>query len=215
MAGKRSRRTQGGRARKRQKIMYRPPASMRYKGAGILLASRFCIKPVIPGLDATPLGGVAYTFSLNDTINPSEFVNLFEEYKINRILYRFVLDRDSDHATTATNRGFATRVMWVHDHTDSTAPASFAELQQYQHCREAWLDTNRQSTKWFSLKPNTIDLGYTTVVANNYGPNYKRWIDTANQSAPYYGLKVFYSNLYAGVQLYVECKLLMSFKGVK
>lgn len=187
----------------------------RFLSPGNLLASRFVIKRTVGGIDGSPNGSFGESFQLADVVNPSEFTSLFDMYKINKILYRFVVDRDSTEVTTATNRGFAVRVMFVHDHTDVSAPANFATLQEYQRCREIWLSTDKQRSKWFSLKPNTLDVGYTSLSLSNYAPNYSRWIDTANGNTPYYGLKVFYGNLYAGQQLYLECKYLMSFKGLK
>lgn len=178
-----------------------------------LVTKRFVFKQVYAGSDATPSLAAGLTFSLADVPAYTEFTSLFEEYKIAGIAYRFVITRNPD--LLAVNKGYIPRVMFCHDHTDSTTPSGFAELQQYPKVKEIWLRTDYPASKWYWLKPNTIDVGYTSGVASNYGVNYKRWIDASNSSTPYYGLKFIYDQLYAGMQLFVECKYYMKFKGVK
>lgn len=208
--GTRSRRTV-----KRKRTSKRPfNMSRRKVRANTLSTKRFVIKQIIGGSDATPGGVYAWTFNLQDVPAYSEFVNLFEEFKIAGIAYRWIVNRDTNQST-GTNDGFYPRLMWVHDHTDSSVPANFAELQQYPKVNEVWLSPNRQSTKWYYFKPNTIDVGYTSGVVSNYGINYKRWIDTGTSGAPYYGMKLVYDALYAGLQVFLECKYYLRFRGPK
>lgn len=199
--------------RKRRTTRSRIPRGL-FTRANVLQTKRFVIRYTATGADATPSGGVAVTFSPSDVPAFSEFTALFEEFQFAGIAYRFVLNRDPAFATTTANRGYPVRVIMAHDHTDSTTP-SFADLQQYPKCREVWLSQNKTLTKWYWLKPNTINVGYTTGVASNYGTDYKRWVDSANTSTPYYGLKFAYDLLVAGEQLLLECKYYMKFRGTK
>lgn len=197
----------------KRKRIYRRRRNVTRKN--ILQTKRFVYKAILPGSDTTPGLSGAYTFSLSDVPASSEFTPLFEEYQIAGISYRWVLNRDPNQATGSTTKGNFVRIMFAHDHTDSTAPANFVEVQQYPHMKEVWLNESRPYTKWFWLKCNTIDVGYTSGIASNYGVNYKRWIDTSNTSAPYYGLKFVYDALYAGLAMYLECKYYLKFKAVK
>lgn len=181
--------------------------------ANVLSSKRFVVKATHGGSDTVPSSGAAQTFTLNDIPGNTDFTNLFEEYQIAGIAYRFVVNRNPDFATV--NKGFPIRIMMVHDHNDSTAPGSFAELQQYPNVRELWLGADRPTSRWYWLKPNTINVGYTSGVASNYGVDYKRWIDTGNTFTPYYGLKYLYDQNYAGITLFLECKYYVKLKNVK
>lgn len=181
----------------------------------VLQTKRFVYKQTFAGSDVTPGITYATTFSLSDVPAFAEFTPLFEEYQIAGIAYRWVLNREPDFATGATTKGNSVRVMHVADHTDTALPANFAELQQYPRVKEDWLNDSKMASRWYWLKPNTIDVGYTSGVASNYGVNYRRWIDTSNTSTPYYGLKMVYDALYAGIGLFLECKYYLKFKGAK
>lgn len=192
--------------RRRMGLTYRPRSNY-------FQTSRFVIKASIGGSDVTPNGAQAFTFTLGDVPGFADFTALFEEFKISRILYRFVLTRSTDFNTT--QKGFFPRLMHVTDHTDSAVSGNFAELQQYPRTKENWLNPDRPVTRWFSIKPNTIDVGYTSGVASNYGVNYKRWVSCSDTGTPYYGLKLMYDQHYAGNTIFLECKYLMKFKGPK
>jgi len=183
--------------------------------SNILKMSRLYYPASLAGSDATPAFGLSYTFTLGDVPNNTEITNLFEMYQISRVAVRWVLRRSPEFATTAANKGFNIRLLIATDHTDSTAPANYAELQQHQRCKEYILTDDRPMSKWHFIKPNTIDVGYTSGVASNYGVNYSRWVDTTNTSTPYYGVKVFYDALYAGLSLQPEFKYWFKLKGVK
>lgn len=201
--------------RKRSKRSYRRRSYRRKYSNGFLSVKRFVIKTIIAGSDTLPGGTAMTTFTLGDVPGNSEFSNLFEEFKLKKVSYRWVLTRDPAFATTTANRGNFARIMFTHDHNDQTVPANFAELQQYQRQREVWLNESRPHTRWFTLKTNTLDVGYTGVATSNYSANYKRWVSVADSGTPWYGLKYVYDALYAGTQLFLECRYHLVFRGQK
>lgn len=212
MAYKTSRRTRRTRrGRKRSFNMKRRKTTTR---ANTLRCKRFVFKRTLVGSDAGSSGAQAEIFALSDVANASEFTNLFEEYQIAGIAYRFVLDRDPNQST-GTFKGYSVHLAHAVDHTDSTAPSGFTEMYQYQRMKDEWLSESRMATRWYFMKPNTIDVGYTTGVISNYGVNYKRWIDCTNTSTPYYGLKYFYYGLFAGIGLNLQCRYYIKAKSVK
>lgn len=208
MAFKRKRVTKAPGAMKRRRIVRKRTTSL-----NTLKTSRFVIKQDIPGNDTTPGGTYAWAFSLNEVPGYTEYTTLFDQYKINRIQYRFVLKRNPDFANV--NKGFMTRIMTVIDHDDTTLPASFAELQQYPKANEIWLNDNRPVTRWRSLKPSTLNYTYNGVVANAYTVKYNQWLDTGFTNTYHYGLKLAYDQLYAGCSVFVECRYHMEFKDPK
>lgn len=168
---------------------------------------------MIAGSDTTPGGSYAWAFSLNEVPAYTEFTALFDQYKINRIQYRFVLTRNPDLATV--NKGFMTRIMTVIDHDDTGVALSFAELQQYPKASEVWLSESKPVTRWRSIRPATLNHTYNGVVANAYTVKYNQWLDTGFTNVYHYGLKANYDQLYAGCTVFLECRYHMSFKDPK
>lgn len=171
---------------------------------------------LIQGADLTastfPYGNGATTFALSNVQGASELVSLFDNFRITRVLYRWVLTRDPSWATTNANRGWSVRVNWTHDFNDST-PISQALIYQRANQKEVFLSTNKMTSRWYSLKPASLMQLYESGVSTAYGPKWMQWMDTSDTSAPHYGIKYYYDNLYAGENLRLEAKIFMQCKG--
>lgn len=205
---KRTRATQGRRAYKKRRTSVRRRSR---RSVNTLTTTRFVIRDTIAGSDVIPGNVKGYSFALSDVPASGEFTALFDQYRINKVQYRFVLRRDPDHATTTNNRGYLFRCMFVVDQDDATAPSNFAELQQYPRAREIWLNDNKPVSRWYSLTPTVVQAIYNGV-ANAYVPKSKQWVDVTYPSVPMYGLKMVYDQLYAGTDVFVEARYNMSFK---
>lgn len=175
---------------------------------------RFVIKATINGSDLIPSAGLAYGFSLNDVPGYTDFTNMFDQYQIAGVAYRFVVNRDQDSMTTPANQGYFMRIMHTIDHSDATTPTSFGELQQYPYVKEEWLSDSRPVTKWYFQKPAVLTT-VNSVIANNYNPSYNKWIDTGYPGTVHYGLKLVYDNHYAGRSLFIECKYYVKLKEIR
>lgn len=167
---------------------------------------------LLQGNDALPDTTGAVTFTLSDVQSYGELQSLFDNYTITRVLYRWVVTRSTDWASTTTNRGWSTRIAWAHDFNDST-PISQANLFQRAGLREVYLNTDRLQTKWFSLKPAILAQMYEGTTLTAYSPKWRQYIDTADL-APFYGIKYAVQNLYAGINLRLEAKIFGTFKGI-
>lgn len=87
------------------------------------------------GTPAAPVvfyGAFGYTF--NQLNNVSEFINLFDHFRINAVTSRFYLQIDPSATSTQTN-AIIPRMYWVRDYNDSAAPASVDQLREYSNCR--------------------------------------------------------------------------------
>lgn len=193
---------------KRRRVMRRRVAKK-----NVLTTNRFVIKQSIVGNDAIPNGTLALTFALSDTPAFAEFTTLFDQYKINRIQYRFVLRRSPDHTTNlGVVRGWNFRCMFVVDRDDSLVPANFLELQQYPKVREVWLNVDKPVTRWYSLTPSVLYAMYNGVASTGYAPKRAAFVDVVNSGLPHYGLKIAWDQLYTGTDVFVECRYHMSFQ---
>lgn len=166
---------------------------------------------LLQGNDTLPDGTGATTFALSDVNGYTEIQSLFDNYTITKVMYRWVVTRNPDWASTTTNRGWSTRIMWTHDFNDST-PISQALIFQRANLREAYLNNDKLYTKWYKLNPAILAQMFEGAAATAYAPKWRQMIDT-NDLSPHYGIKYAYQNLYAGINLRLEAKMIIKAKG--
>lgn len=168
----------------------------------------------LTGNATLPSGDGTTTFSLSDVAGSGELVALFDNFRVLKVLYRFVLLRDVVAGPAGTGqKGIYPRITWKHDFNDST---SINRTQMYQcaNMKEAFFTDNYQKTRWFSLRPAMLTQAYESGVATAYAPKWRQWLDTSDQATPHYGIKYNYSELYDGVSIRMEAKLILECKGV-
>lgn len=167
---------------------------------------------LITGNDTLPDSVGTTTFTYSDVEGFAEMNSLFDNYRILKVLYRWVITRNPDWATTTANRGWSTRIFWRHDFNDQVNITQ-QQLFQGANLREAYLNTDKLHTKWYSIKPASLTQIYESATQTAYGPKWGQWMDT-NDYTPHYGIKYGFQNLYAGINLRLECKYIMEFKGI-
>lgn len=179
-----------------------------------LSTMRFLQKGILTGNDVVPSGSASYTFSLNDLPSYTDFTNLFDQYSIVGIKYRFVCTQDPgvNSQTTAARQGSFPYIKWVHDHDDS-AGATETQLQQYPRMHEHWFGESNKVTRWFYLRPAVATQAYGTI-SNGYVAKWKQYLDCGYPGTPHYGLKLFYNVLNSGVNILFECKYVLKLKSV-
>lgn len=167
----------------------------------------------VTGNDTVPSSDGSALFSLSNVNGSGELVSLFDNFRILKVMYRWVIVRNPDQVTTSTNKGIYPRIVWTHDFNDST-PITRTLIYQRANLKEAFMGDNYQKTKWYSLRPAILTTMYESGVANAYQPTWRKWIDTADNATPHYGIKYNVDNNYAGSTVRLEAKLLMECKGV-
>jgi len=165
------------------------------------------------GSDTVPTSDSATVFQLQHVNGFGEITSLFDNYRINRVLYRWVITRNPDLATGAANKGVYPRIVWTHDFNDQI-PISRNLIYQRSNMKEFMASDNKLASRWYSIKPSTLVQIYETSTSTSYGPKWRQWMDTSDNNCPHYGIKYSYDNLYAGVNLRLEAKILMECKGV-
>ena len=169
---------------------------------------------LLTGSDTAPDQVTSTTFMLGDVAGASELTALFDNYVIDKVLYRWVVTRNPEWATTTANRGWSTRVFWCHDFNSSIV-LSQAQLFQRAGLREVYLNSDRLQSKWYSLKPAVlVKLYENSLGGESYSPKWRQWIDTSETACPHYGILAGYQNLYAGLNLRLEAKIYMRCAGI-
>lgn len=167
----------------------------------------------ITGNDAVPTTDSTTVFSLSNVNGSGELVSLFDNFRVLKVLYRWVITRNPDQVSTAGNKGLFPRIVWTHDFNDQI-PISRALIYQRANLKEVFMNDNYQKTKWYSLSPALLTTTYESAVANAYQPAWKKWLDTSDSATPHYGIKYSVDQNFTGMTVRLEAKIMMECKGV-
>lgn len=148
----------------------------------------------------------SYSWSLSLLTNPTEFTSLFDSYKITGVSMRF-MPRITE-ATGATGSNAFGTFMYVTDYDDQTVPTNQLEILERQSAR-----LRQAANRPFKIfiRPKA---GVALVPTSTFG-QYAGWVDTANPTVLYYGLKWMWNNVVTPSTIDVYATIYMKFKGVK
>lgn len=161
----------------------------------------------------------AYNFQPNSMVNPTDFTNLYDQYRMNKIVMKFRLVSDPAGAggSTSTNTGaLVPRLFWYIDYDDATTPASLNEMRERAKCKLAPLSAYKPIVvKW---TPSCLVTGYESGVSSMYIPKFKQWVDMADFGTQFFGIKFAideFSNVATPFAVEIEVKYYFSCKNVR
>lgn len=166
---------------------------------------------VVFGDNTVPATDGTTQFRLSDVQGFGEIQSLFDNYRIVKVLYRWVIIRDP--SLVGSTQGLYPRINWRHDFNDG-AIISRAQLYQGANMREVWMSDNRQATKWYSIRPAVLAEMYESVAATGYSPKWRQWLDTNDSGALHYGIKYSIDSNQSGMQVRMEAKYVIECKGI-
>lgn len=161
---------------------------------------------------AVGTGYGAFPVSLSLLPSATEFVNLFDQYRILGFRYRFRITFDP-MLSTAT-KSYPTLV-WVQDKNSSDTPVSLNEILQYQGVKWKTFGDSAMTTKWHYLRPTSSLVGYETAVLSAYNAKFGVWWDANDSTTQHNTIRYAYDSLYTGVSIYCDYALVLEFKGVR
>lgn len=160
---------------------------------------------------------LAYSFKLDNVVNPSDFTNLYDMYRINKVTL-FVEPLWDQAGSVASANPVNYRLRVVHDYNDNNPLTDEDQYLEYSNCKSYTAIRNR-SIK-ITLYPkinNTVEnvgggQAFTSMASN------KVWLNMADDEVPHFGIKMFVpssiSNL--GTTLFkVRAKYHLSMKNSK
>lgn len=169
----------------------------------------------IAGDGITNIQYANFQFSLSQLPNATDFTNLFDQFKINRIKVKVFLDRDYGNGVIPT--GEIPRMYYLQDADGqlSGAPASLNELREYSNCKTWQFNTGKPLTIW--LRPSILNWIYRTGgVTEATVPMAPRFISTNYADVSHAGLRVAIENLKSVNQLLrFEATYYMTFRNAK
>jgi len=168
---------------------------------------RWCDKDTQFGSNS-PSGGIisetgsdqhqAYEFRLSNLVNVSDFSNLYDSYKINKIqlMLEPVWQSNGSFVTSLNIQSRKIRV--VHDYNSGNVLANEDDYLEYSNCKSYSPLRTIKITLYPKLN-NKVEgnLGtdaYTSIPSN------KVWLDMGATNVPHFGLKVFIPEDIANVE---------------
>jgi len=212
------------RAMKRALRSSMSPATRKLNASSIYKFSRYAA-PLSMITNTTQVQSIPWTqqFQLTDVVNYTDFTTLFDNYKIDKVVYQMQLltnpEAFVDITPSLTNKGVEHwyPVMWyVMDNDDSAVP-TLAQLREKQGIKRKVLKPNQIIS--FTVYPKFQKQTYAGPGGLvGYGPA-SGWLDCADAGVPHYGIKGcvdFHQNLNTlQYNIEVTAKYYLSFKGAQ
>lgn len=161
---------------------------------------------------------LAYSFKLDNVVNPSDFVNLYDQYRINKItLY---LERQLNQTgTISVNSPNNQRLRVVHDYNDNNPLTQEDDYLEYSNCKSYQIIGNGNIRITLYPKINNIveNVGGAASAFTSMNSN-KVWLNINEDEVPHFGIKIYVPNFVttADVTLFkVRARFDLSFKNSK
>jgi len=131
---------------------------------------------------------LAYTFKLDNVVNPSDFTNLYDLYKINKV----VLHLEPAYTDSVTVNWTNKKLRVVHDYNDNNPLTQEDDYLEYSNCKSYGALTKRTIKITLYPKLNNIieNVGggasaYTSLSSS------KQFLAIDNDEVPHFGIKIF------------------------
>lgn len=155
----------------------------------------------------------SYTFKLSNLPNYTEFTNLFDRYRINKVSLTFVPNWDSNDANASAGvLAVNPSIYSMIDYTEDGTPLALNEFYENPKCKIT--RGGKIHKRYFT--PAVLGSNFETVTTTAYTPKWKQWLTTDDPATPHYALKVACDKLNAGtaqnyyvkvfVTYYISCK---------
>lgn len=198
------------RTRSRRSLATYRPRAIRQVASGVHHFKRTAKLSDI-SLNASGATTQGWYFRLADLPNYTEFTALFDLYRFNKIVVRFVPSFTGSDMNPATTSWAIPTFYSAIDHDDAVTPANLDVLMQYPSLRLT--RGNRIHTRIFTPAVSTDIFTGTTEGSS---PKFKAWLNCADATVPHYGLKFYIDqppSTYGKYQCFVT--VYMSMKGVR
>lgn len=170
-----------------------------------------------PGSFAIPNAagtGAQVEWKLNEVVGYGEFTALFDSYRINKIVIKFIPEINQMNTGLAAGTAIVPLFYSAIDYDSGSAPTSAAEVQEYASCKA--VPCNKPFTR--VVVPRTASPIYRAGVTAAYMMNPARqWIDCGYVDVPHYGLVVWANPSVAANQFSYKIEVIayLAFKNVR
>lgn len=135
---------------------------------------------------------LAYSFKLDNVVNPSDFTNLYDMYRINKVTLYLERLWESTSSSNTIQIPNNKKIRVVHDYNDNNVLAKEDDYLEYSNCR-SYNSIGRGAIK-ITLYPKVNNIvenaggspnAFTSMNSN------KVWLNIVDDDVPHFGLKIF------------------------
>lgn len=146
------------------------------------------------GTDASPGTGLQKSFNIGQIRNSSSYMDLFEYYKIDKVVVKFRYKGPGTQAYSNTTdvvlHNEQNPILYFKvDHNDVDADGLGVMKDSMK--TKAHVFTNNNSEFTITLKPAVQTEAYKSALATTYMPKWQQWLSTEDTTVPHYGLKAY------------------------
>lgn len=194
-----------------------------YPGTGSVSVSGMTYPTAGNLLGPTTGGGVDGSFSIffqiADLPQVASFSALFDEYKVNKVVYKFdPVVQSTSYTALNTDTADPYQVQYLNtviDFDDATTIATIGAMMEYESFKKT--TPGRKTVRVFvpSISNELYRTGGGTI---GYGRKSKQWIDMAYTDVPHYGIKGYvdhYNTKQVQQHWKVTCTVYLSFRQVR
>jgi len=131
-----------------------------------------------------------HIFTLANVVNASEFGNLFDQFRIDKVVVTYQLlnnpDANNNIASTVSNSTNWYPTVWSIPDYDDSAALNISEMKERIGVRNRILRPNQKMK--FVVRPKVLVQTYRTALTTGYAPK-SLFVDMSTQDIPHYGLK--------------------------
>lgn len=132
-----------------------------------------------------------HVFTLGAVVNATEFQQLFDQYRIDKVVVTYQLVNNPDannslNSLTLVNQSNWYPTVWSVADYDDNAATNISEMKERIGVKNRILKPNQKMK--FVVKPKVLVQTYRTAVSSGYAPK-SLFVDMTNQDVPHYGLK--------------------------
>lgn len=134
---------------------------------------------------------LAYSFKLDNLVNPSDFTNLYDSYKINKITLH--LEPQYDQTQGAGSSGpISRKIRVVHDYNDNDVLTDEDDYLEYSNCKSysPWSRRGINITLYPKINNIIENVGGSANAFTSQASS-KVWLDIKNDEVPHFGIKMF------------------------
>lgn len=136
--------------------------------------------------------GWSHNFQLNNVVGNSDFINLFDRYRITGVKYRIMYQCNMAAVQTTAVLPI---MHYVRDEDDSTAPTDLSDINQKELCKVKILGATTMVS--YYIKPKVASDVYQGVASTGYAVKSAPYINSSFPTVQHYGIKVWLNQIYA------------------
>lgn len=130
---------------------------------------------------------LTYQFKLDNVVNPLDFTNLYDSYKINKIT---LFLEPTSNQTINYSQGIQRKVCVVHDYNDANNLTQEDDYLEYSNCRRYSPLRQIKITLYPKLNNAIENVGGSVNAFTSMNAN-RVWLNINDDEVPHFGLKVF------------------------